>query len=162
MSYLKTMTTEQLEQNGFKISPDDPDLAVSRLYPNLSVRHRCRKCGNWSMTSNGKCPQCFVGKKPLKATRQYYKFYLHCCGDKNCGVRREAMSFLGAKGMETLWLEHDGYGAHVSLQPVRSWDEEERSEFFSSLNEFSVSKYGARLLVHPGSTQRSRLPKKPK
>jgi hypothetical protein len=89
MSFLTTMTTEQLAQNGFDISPTNPDLAISRLYPHLSFRHRCQQCGNWSRVTNGKCSQCFVGKPPLRPTRQYYKLYLGCCDDDNCPVQRQ-------------------------------------------------------------------------
>ncbi len=159
MSYLGTMTTEQLAQNGFDISPDDPDLAVSRLCPHLSVRHRCQRCGNWSRATNGKCPQCFVGKNPLKPTRQYYKFYLQCCPSDDCLIRREAKAFLALAGMETHWLGQDRFGEYVSLDPMRSRAEAERNEFFAAVNEFSVSKFGARLLCHPNSNRRSKLPK---
>lgn len=162
MSYLKTMTTEQLGQCGFDISPDNPDLAISRLYPSLSVRHRCQKCGNWSSTFNGKCPQCFVDKEPLKPTRQYYKLYLGCCADEKCPIREDARAFLHAAGMETVWRSHDGFGEYVPLGSVKNWPESKRNEFFATINEFSVSKFGARLLTHPGSKRRSKLPKKPK
>jgi hypothetical protein len=162
MSYLGTMTTEQLGQNGFDISPDNPDLAISRVYPNLSMRHRCQKCGNWSRIINGKCAQCFVGKEPLKPTRQCYKFYLHCCAAEDCPTRREALAFLSSSGMDTRWRSGDGFGEYISLEPIRSWAEAERSEFFATINEFSVSKFGARLLCHPNSNRRSKLPKRPK
>jgi len=129
MSYIGTMTTEQLGQNGFDISPDDPNLAICRLYPNLSVRHRCLKCGNWSGLINGKCPQCLVGKEPLKPTRQYYKFYLHCCSNRDCLIREEAITFLRVAGMETHWLSHDGFGEYIPLDPIRSWNEAQRNDF---------------------------------
>lgn len=160
MSYLKTMTLEQLGQYGFDISPDDSSLAVCRLYPNLSVRHRCEKCGNWSSVTNGKCPRCFVRKNPQKPTGQYFKFYLSCCSNDNCSVRKEAMVYLASEGMDTVWLCHDGFGRYVSLKPIQEWDETDRTEFFDAINDFSVSKYGARLLCHPDSKQRSKLPKK--
>ena len=139
-----------------------PNLAVCRLYPNLSVRHRCEKCGNWSSATNGKCAKCFVGKKPLKPTRQYYKFYLGCCGNENCSVRKEAKAYLASEGLDTTWLCHDGFGEYVSLKPIQEWDETDRNDFFDAINDFSVSKYGARLLCHPDSKKRSKLPKKPR
>lgn len=154
------MTTAQLRQNGFDVLPDDPDKAVSRLYPHFSVRHRCKECGNWSSAFNGKCPQCFVGKEPLAPTKQYYKLYLGCCADDNCSLRQEALGFLASQGMETKWLCHDGFGSYVSLAPAKEWDDEQQFDLFSSLNEYSVSKFGARLLSHPGSKRRSKLPKK--
>ena len=157
MSFIGTMTTEQLVQNGFYISPDNSDLAICKLYPNLSMRHRCQKCGNWSRSHNGQCPQCFIGRSPLKPTKQYFKVYTQCCGDQNCELRREASAFLNSAGMDTKWTGHDRYGAYVSLSPVQSWSEEDRNEFFADINEFSVSKFGARLLCHPDSKNRSKL-----
>lgn len=159
MSYIGTMTTEQLGQNGFHISPNDPDLAICTLYPNLSVRHRCGKCGNWSRSYNGLCPQCYVGKSPLKPTKQYYKIYTKCCPDQTCGLRKEVMVFLGLAGMDTTWTSQDRYGEYVSLMPIKSWGEADRNAFYAEINDFSVSKFGARLISHPGSKTRSKLPK---
>jgi hypothetical protein len=160
MSYLGTMTGEQLAQNGFDISPDDPNLAICRLYPHLSFRHRCSKCGNWSRLFNGECPQCFMGKKPIKPTKQYFKLYLRCCTDENCAIRAEARGLLRDAGMETVWTHHDGFGEYISLDAVRGWAEAEQHEIFATVNEFSVSKYGARLLCHPKSVSKSKLPKR--
>lgn len=160
MSFIGTMTTEQLEQNGFHVSQVDPNLAVSKLYPNFSVRHRCEKCGNWSRSYNGQCPRCFIGRPPLKTTKQYYKVYTNCCTNKDCEFRLEATAFLNSAGMDTKWPFHDGNGEYVSLLPIKSWSEELQCEFFADLNEVSVSKFGARLLAHPKSNTRSKFPKR--
>ncbi len=159
MSYLKTLTTEQLGQNGFDFSREDPNIAVSRLYPNLSVRHRCKKCGNWSMTTNGKCPQCFIDRKPVKPTLQNYKVYTRCCADENCMVRADALRFLRAAEMETKWTDQDGFSENISLKSILSWSEDKRNAFFDELNEFTVSNYGGHLIVHPGSKRKSKLPR---
>lgn len=139
MSYLRTMTTEQLAHNGFDVSQENPDVAICRLYPNLAVRHRCKACGNWSIAFNGMCPQCFIGKEPLKPTKQYFKCYTRCCADENCQFRLEAMNFLKASGMDTFWKSRDGFGDYISLDPAKDWREEDRIDFFLSINEFSVS-----------------------
>lgn len=157
MSYPKTMTTAQLEQFGFYISPDDPKLAINEIYPNLSFRHQCDMCGNWSATTNGQCRQCLIGHEPLKPTKQYFKFYLGCCGDKDCRIRLEAVHFLKKMGFPD--EDRDGNGSYINLSLAKKWTDEEQSELFLELNNFSVSKYGARKLAHPKSKATSKLPK---
>jgi len=161
MSYLGTMTTEQLAHNGFYVSPDNPRLAINKIYPHLSVRHHCQTCGNWSRGFNGKCPQCHKGSKPLQPTKQHFKFYYQCCRDEDCPVRKDAFRYLQSCGLDTKWTCHDGSGGgYVDLAPIREWDEEKRNDFYEEINCFSVSFNKARKLKHPDSKAKSKLPNK--
>ncbi|MBA2116679.1 hypothetical protein HOV93_38710 [Planctomycetes bacterium FF15] len=158
MSYLKTMTTAQLKQNGFIITAENPDIAISSLYPNLSFRYRCDNCGNWSSAFNDQCPQCFRGNEPLKVTKQYYKFYVGCCADTGCLLREEAIRYLRSLGFPNEC--RDGYGPYIDLSQAIQRSEYEQTDLFLELNCISVSKYGARKLVHPGSNSKSRFPRR--
>ena len=161
MSYPGTMNDEQLRTFGFIVSPDNPDLAYHQLYPNLSFRHRCSTCGNWSSGQGGKeleCPQCFQGKTPLQVTNQYFKLYV-CCFDDECTIRKQAFAFLREVGVDVKWGCHDGFGEYINLQHLKSFSEEDRIEILLLLNNVSVSKFKARKLAHPGSKMRSKLPK---
>ncbi len=171
MGYPGTMTTRQLRWYGFVIQqppPGNPPMAVSELYPNLSARWQCSKCGNWSQShGNGKdfhCPQCFTRKKPLKSTRQHWKLYL-CCDDGDCPTWREAMALLkeyrievnGIGGIDT---SSDGTGSYVDMSGIEDLPLLQLDEFFDRLNMLSVSKRLGRKLNHPGSKDRSKLPKR--
>jgi len=160
MSYPKHMNDEELVTFGFAVSPDDPSLAYHKLYPELSVRHRCSSCGTWSAVVGGKelvCKQCSQGKTPV-VNRQFHKLYL-CCNDEDCQTRRRALQMLGEAGCDTVWSNHDGFGEYVSLDPLTSMSSQQRTEFNLTINRFSVSKFGARKVVHPDSKRRSKLPK---
>lgn len=153
MSYPRTMNDEQLCTFGFVISPDNPDVAYHQLYPNLSFRHRCSTCGNWSSGHGGEeleCPQCFQRKKPLQPTNQYFKLYM-CCVEEDCTIRKQAFAFLQEVGVDVKWRCQDGFGEYVDLQHLKSLPEEERIEVFLALNNVSISKFGARKLAHPGT-----------
>jgi hypothetical protein len=77
-------------------------------------------------------------------------------------VQREARRFLSSSGIEDCGHCFDGYGEYLPFDVIKLWPEEERTEFFEAINDFSVSKFGARLLCHPNSKQKSQLPKRPK
>lgn len=163
MSFPKTMTTEQLQEYGFVIDPDNEARAYSELYPDLSCRHRCETCGMWSSVMGGEkleCPQCHQRKPPLRETKQYFKLYA-CCQDDGCQVRHQAIQILRRVGIDTNWPSHDGFGEYWSLYAVKELSDPERSEFFEVVNNLSVSKFGARKLCHPNSKARSKLPKRP-
>jgi hypothetical protein len=158
------MNDMQLREFGFRVSEDDPTVAFSELYPNLSFRHKCSDCGMWSSAYSGKdrkkhCPQCYADKTPIKETKQYFKLYA-CCFDDDCPIRKEASAFLHEMGIDARWPAHDGFGEYFSLDPIKSLSEAERDQFFTTINNVSVSKFGARQLAHPNSKKRSKLPKK--
>lgn len=165
LSYLSTLTTAQLEEEGFAIDEDNPRRATHTIYPNLSVRHQCEECGNWSALFGGakmRCLQCNTGKPATKETLQYWKVYL-CCNDDDCPVRREAFQFLCKYGLreQTEWRRSERIGECVDISKLKdTLSEEQRSEFFAMLNEFTVSKFASRLLVHPDSKKTSKLPKR--
>jgi hypothetical protein len=79
--------------------------------------------------------------------------------DTNCLVREEVCRFLRANGLESRWTHQDGYGEYISLESLQSWDESRRNDFFAELNDYSVSKFGARKICHPKSNLKSKLPK---
>ncbi len=162
MSYPAYIHTEELNRYGFDINPDDPREAISRLYPTLSFRYQCDGCGVWSSAFGGRtgmfCLRCSTGKAPHQITRQTYKLYF-CCNDHDCGLRQQVFQFLSESGLELTALCHDGYGGYVDLAPIRELGEEEQEHFFLQLNNFTVSKFRARKIVHPGKPARSKLPK---
>jgi hypothetical protein len=156
MSYPAYMTDEQLRTDGFVVSPDNPNLAHSILYPTLSYRHRCPSCGMWSGLTDGLCRQCHQGKKPIKITKQYYKLYL-CCDDETCPIRQQAFSILREAGIDPTRPRYEKIGIDLAL--LKTFSEEKRVQFFDTINNISVSKHGARKLRHEGSKMRSKLPK---
>ena len=162
LSYPAYIHTEELNRYGFAINPDNPRQAVHTIYPTLSCRWQCDKCGVWSSSIGGLrgmfCLRCVTDRKPHTVTNQTYKLY-HCCNDRECVVRQQAEQFLGGYGIELLWGSHDGYGGYYDLKPVKELDEEEQEHFFLQLNAISVSKFRARKMVHPGTKARSKLPK---
>ena len=162
MSFPKYMDDEELRTYGFVLCPDNENEAYCELYPNLSRRHRCSSCGMWSSVTGGKqlvCPQCSQRKNPIRVTKQYFKLYL-CCHDDTCPTREQAFQILQQAGLDTHWRSHDRFGEYVSLELLMRCSDEERIEFFEIINDYSVSKFGARKLCHPNSKSRSKLPKR--
>ena len=45
MSYPTYIHTDELARYGFEVNPDNPREAVCTLYPTLSARYQCDKCG---------------------------------------------------------------------------------------------------------------------
>lgn len=162
MSYPAYIHTEELNRYGFDINPDNQREAISRLHPTLSFRYQCDKCGVWSSAFGGLhgmfCVRCNSGKTPHQITRQTYKLYL-CCTDHECELRHRAFQFLSDYGLELVATCHDGYGEYVDLAPIKELGEEEQEHFFLQLNNFTVSKFRARKMTHPGKPARSKLPK---
>ena len=79
------------------------------------------------------------------------KLYM-CCNDEACPTRQRALQVSGKAGLETHSPSHDGFGEFISLKPLSS---EGRNQFNSEINKFSVSKFGARKIVHPKTNTRS-------
>ncbi len=162
MSYPAYIHTNELNRYGFAINPDNPREANHTIYPTLSARYQCDKCGVWSSAFGGLpgmfCVRCFTDKPPHKVTLQTYKLYL-CCTDHDCEHQQVAFRFLSDYGFELTFLGHDGYGGYVDLAPIKQLVEEEQEHFFLQLNNFTVSKYRARKMEHPGRQARSKLPK---
>ncbi len=156
------MTDEELVTHGFVVFPDDPTKAYCALYPTLSFRHRCDTCGIWSSLQGNdekmECPQCFTGKKPFKPNKQSFKLYL-CCDSDDCPIIQEAFALLRENGINPRWGSYDGFGGYIELDHLRTLPDEQRVRFYLAVNNITVSKYRARLLVHPGSKKKSKLPK---
>jgi ssDNA-binding Zn-finger/Zn-ribbon topoisomerase 1 len=146
VGFPKYMTDEELFAFEFAVSPDNPTFARHKLYPHLSVRYRCPSCNLWASTMKGGtklvCEQCHKGGKPIKKSTQFDKLY-DCCGDRECNTWREVLHLFRHYGLP---IEncHDGFGGYLRISLPDAWSQEERFEFHARINEFSVSKFGAR------------------
>ena len=155
MSYPKYMDDEQLRAFGFVVSPDDPREAYHKLHPNFSRRHRCSKCRIWaSVVTGGEehvCDRCRLGRQRA-VNRQYSKLYV-CCDRDECPTRQETLHLLCSHGIDAE-LQHDGFGEFFSLEDAKSISAGERCELQDKIAAHSMSKFGGRKLVHPGSRRR--------
>lgn len=156
------MTDEELFAFGFEVTPDNPFLARHKLYPRLSVRYRCPSCNLWASTMKGGkqlvCEQCHKGGTPIKKSKQFEKLY-ECCTDRNCETWREVLQLFHHLDVPIINC-HDGFGAYLQIQIPDTWSVEERLQFHAKINDYSVSKFGARKVkCHRTAKLRSKLPK---
>ena len=132
MSYPDFMTDEELVTHGFVVCEHNPKKAYSTLYPTLSFRHKCDTCGRWSAVFGNErkmeCLRCFTGRRPFEPTLQSYKLYM-CCFEEDCLVRRQALELLRDAGIAVGWPRHERNGDCYSLEQIKDWPEEKRTEF---------------------------------
>ncbi len=162
MAFPPTMTDEQLVVFGFEVLPGNPRQARSKLYPNLSFRHRCDGCGQWTtLTGNAErmlCKYCFIGKKPRQPTKDFLRLY-ECCGDRECSTWLSIVRLFRASGIEPNYC-YGGYGGYTEINFPLSWTSEQRIAFHLRLNEFCIVNRGSRQVVCDSSGLRgSKLPK---
>lgn len=162
MGYPKYLTDEQLAYHGFVVDKADKDLATHEVYPRLSCRHRCSKCGLWTTQAlgiSGKpqiCQPCIWGK-PVTSS-QINKLYV-CCDDANCPTRQKADVLLKSMNQETI-PSGDGFGRHFKLNLDSSIRRSARIKLHLTLSRMSMSKFGARKLMCPKAGKvRSKLPR---
>ena len=165
MGYPKYMTDEELFAFGFAVSPDNPSLARHKLYPQISVRYRCSLCNIWaSSMGSGKelvCAQCHKGGKPIKKSKQFEKLY-ECCGKHDCETWREILDLFKQNNLPINNC-HDGFGGFLQISIPDTWSQKQRLEFHVKINNYSVSKYGARKVqCRRTGKLRSKLPKSSK
>lgn len=162
MGYPKYMTDEELLVFGFAVCPDNPCLARHKEYPHLSVRYRCPSCNLWASTMKGGkqlvCEQCHKGGKAIRKSKQFAKLY-ECCGKHDCETWREILNLFDHYELPTEKC-HDGFGGYLQIRLPDSWSQEQRLQFHTKINDYSVSKFGARKVKCSRTGRlRSKLPK---
>ncbi len=148
MSYPKYMTDEQLAAFGFRVLEDNPTMAEHRVFPSLSVRYRCPSCNLWASTMKGGvtlvCEQCHKGGPRIDTEKQFHKLY-QCCSDQECETWQAAKMLLREHGVEIIDC-HDGFGDYFNLSAIKEWPLTRRLRLHVNINQYSVSKFGARKL----------------
>ena len=161
MGYPSYMDDEQLAVFGFAVMPDNPTLAKHTIYSHITVRYRCPRCSLWASTMKGGkelvCEQCHKGGSRIKTKGQFNKIY-RCCQIRECEKWRQLLSLLRDAGVR---IEdcHDGFGGYIATQFPTTWTLQDRIDFHWKINDFCVSKHGARKCECTKSGKlRSRIP----
>ena len=162
MSYPKYMTDEQLAAFGFAVDNSAQEFARHTIYPNLSVRYRCPRCDLWASTMKGGatmvCEQCHKGGRKIDTEKQFQKLY-QCCSNRDCRTWIEAKNMLRKHSVEIVDC-HDGFGGYLDISSIKEWPVQRRIELHVDINQYSVSKFGARKLQCDQTGKlRSQLPK---